>query len=433
MMGGGGQGSRARSPGMADGEGSLQPGKDAGMSGVYPLYIIAFIVQLGMGIVGPILPDIMQEFTLAAWQAGMVVTMFGLARLAADLPLGLILDRVNRTFVLVAGTLFIVAGSVACGLSQDYSFLLAARFVMGMGSAMCTVTALFSLSKAAGAGARGKAIGTYQAAMIGGSTFGPALGGMVAAVAGWRASFFFCSLTGFLALSMVLLASRLGMLRLARGETKEPKQSATVGEAASRSIPWNLIAIDFTTFVIFFNVQGFRNSMAPVFGGTALGIGAGALGVLLGMSAFIRFFVTLVSGYMSDRYGRKAVVVPGTLIMAIGSAGFAMVGNLPGFVIFLAIHSMGGFGNSVPTTMVVDAVPPRQVGMAISVNRFVGDLGVLVGPVALGWLLDATNFQVVSLAAGLLMAATVPGILLTVREGPRGSLNRQWSGASAGH
>ena len=84
------------------------------------------------------------------------------------------------------------------------------------------------------------------------------------------------------------------------------------------------------------------------------------LGLLLGASAVIRFGITLLSGYASDRYGRKAVLVPGILLLVTATVGFTMVNDLTGFVICLAILSLGGFGNSIPTTMVVDAVPARQ-------------------------------------------------------------------------
>ena len=43
----------------------------------------------------------------------------------------------------------IVVGSAWSGLATDYGSMLIARFVMGTGSALCTVTALFSLSRAA--------------------------------------------------------------------------------------------------------------------------------------------------------------------------------------------------------------------------------------------------------------------------------------------
>jgi MFS transporter, DHA1 family, multidrug resistance protein len=394
------------------------------LTGMNSLYIIAFTVQLGMGVVAPILPDLMQEFTLAAWQAGMVVTMFGLARLLVDLPLGVFLDKVDRTVALVIGTFLIVAGSIVCGLAQEYNVLLAARFVTGTGAAMCTVTTLFSISRAAGATSRGRTIGTYQAAVIGGNTFGPTLGGMAAVVGNWRASFFFCAATGVLAMALALFVSRSGRLKLPKASPKSDHQLSPTPAEEKDGIAWNLLAINFTTFMIFFNVSGFRNSMVPIFGGNVLGIGAGTLGILLGGSALIRFFVTLFSGFASDRYGRKVILIPGILLMAAGTIGFTTVGSFVGYVLFLGVHSLGGFGNSVPTTMVVDAVPPRRVAMAIGVNRFVADAGVLLGPVALGWLLDVAGFTTVAVVATAVMVAAVPAIALTVHEKQAGSRSR---------
>jgi len=370
-----------------------------------------------MGIVSPLLPDLMREFSLSAWQAGMVVTSFGLARLVMDLPLGLLLDRINRTAVLLCGTLLIAVGSTASALSQDLGFLLVARFLMGAGSALCTVTALFSLSRSAGEGSRGKTIGTYQAAMIGGNAFSPAIGGLIGAAWGWRASFLFCTLTGLAAMLIVLVASRRGALTFSSQQTK--KRPPVGGDGAKRRVQWDLVAIDFTSFVLFFSFVGFRNTMVPVFGGAELGIGAAVLGFLLGASAVIRFGITLLSGYASDLYGRKAVLVPGILLLVTATVGFTMVNDLTGFVICLTILSLGGFGNSIPTTMVVDAVGHGRVGLAISVNRFVGDAGLLVGPVVLGWIVDSAGFPVAAAATAALLLTTLPGILVLARDKKR--------------
>lgn len=396
---------------------------------MYPLYAIAFTVELGLGIVSPLLPEIMQEFSLAAWQAGMMVTVFALARLFTDLPLGLLLERIDRTRVLALGTLLITLGSAGCGLAQDYSLLLAARLVMGTGTATCLLTLLFTISRAADAGSRGKAIGIYQASLLAGITFSPAIGGLAATLYGWRAAFFFCSVTGSLAMLMVLLASRAGSLRLpvAIAAPTEPRETRRAEEGTTR-IPWNLVAINFTTFVFFASTSGFRNSMVPVYGGTELAIGAGILGLMLGGSALIRFAVTLGSGLASDRFGRKVILIPGTVLLATGTIGFVLARDPLGFGLCLAVLSLGGFGNSLPTTMIVDAVRPDRVGLAISINRFVGDLGMLVAPVGLGWVLDVAGFRsVAALTAGMLLA-TIPGIALAVHEkrplGPHATLEK---------
>ena len=388
---------------------------------MYMLYVIVFTVELGLGIVSPILPDIMGEFSLAAWQVGLMVTVYGLARLITDLPLGLLLDRVDRTRVIALGALLIVFGSAGCGAAQSFELLLAARLLMGIGTALCVVTALFTVSRAAHSRSRGRSIGLYQAAMLAGVTISPAIGGVAASLAGWRTAFYFASFAGAVALVMVLVASHQGVLRLPplsvqpRKPVAGPRQTAP----AASQIPWNLVAINFTTFTFFVTTAGFRNSMVPVYGGTTLGIDTGTLGLMLGGSALVRFAITVASGFASDRWGRKAILIPGILFLALGALGFALTTSVTGFVISLLILSLGGFGNSLPTTMVVDAVSGRRVGMAISINRAIGDLGMLVGPLVLGLALDMAGFPTVAVITATLLLATIPGIALAVR-------NRQW-------
>jgi predicted MFS family arabinose efflux permease len=393
---------------------------------MYMLYVIVFTVELGLGIVSPLLPEIMREFSLAAWQTGLMVTIYGLARLLTDLPLALLLDRVDRTRILGAGALLIVLGSAGCALAQSFEFLLAARLLMGVGTALCLVTALFAVSRASRFSSRGRSIGMYQATMLAGFTISPAIGGVAASLASWRAAFFFAAFAGTVALAMVLVASRRGLLDL----SSPPAEAAEVLEKASqveppRRVPWNLLAINFTTFIFFLSMAGFRNSMVPVYGGTALGMSAGTLGLLLGGSGIIRFAVTLGSGFAADRWGRKVILIPGIILLATGTLGFALATDTLTFAICLVILSLGGFGNSIPTTMLVDAVSSRRMGLAISTNRAVGDLGMLIGPVGLGLVLDLAGFPIVAAVTAVLLMSALPGITFGVKE-------RQWkAGASA--
>jgi MFS transporter, DHA1 family, multidrug resistance protein len=393
---------------------------------MYMLYVIVFTVELGLGIVSPLLPEIMREFSLAAWQTGLMITVYGLARLATDLPLGLLLDRVDRALVLGAGALLIVLGAMGCALAQSFELLLAARLLMGVGTALCLVTALFSVSRAAHSRSRGRSIGIYQATMLAGFTISPAIGGLAASFAGWRAAFLFAAFAGTIALLMVIVASRRGLIRA----TAPPDGAASAMakplpvEPAGR-VPWNLVAINFTTFIFFLSTAGFRNSMVPVYGGTSLGISAGTLGLLLGGSGVIRFIVTLGSGFASDRWGRKIILIPGILLLATGTLGFALATDTVSFTVCLLVLSLGGFGNSIPTTMLVDAVSGKRVGLAISANRAVGDLGMLLGPVGLGLVLDLAGFSTVAAVTAVLLLSALPGIAFGVKE-------QRWSARQSG-
>lgn len=387
------------------------------------LCLLGFTVDVGLGIVSPLLPQIMVEFSLSAFQIGLMVTVFGLARLVTDLPLGLLLGKINSAKILVAGTLLIVVGSTGIGLAGEYTLLLVARLVMGMGSALCLVTLLFTVSRDAHPKSRGTAIGAYKASQLAGMTVSPAIGGVLAGVAGWRSAFFFCAIIGIVTMAMVIVLAARGSFVATAGKNKKEKvdDEPSPGESRWKSVSWDLVAINFSTMILFASAAGFRNSMVPVYGGNQLGIGPAALGLLMGGSALLRFLTTLGSGFASDRFGRKAILIPGVILLAMGTLGFSQAVDLPGFALCLVILSLGGFGNSVPTIMVVDAVATGRVGMVISQNRFAGDIGILVGPVALGWVLDSFGFPVVTAVTTACLLSIVPAVLLAVRGRRRGN------------
>jgi|SRR5665647_144149 len=304
------------------------PAPSAELGVLYPLFAIAFMVEVGLGIVSPILPAIMHEFSLSASQIALMVTLFGLARLLTDLLPGFILDQADRTKVLVMGTLLIVVGSTGCAIAPNYSLVLFARAVMGAGSAVCLVTLLVIISKASHEGAKGSAIGVFQASLLAGVAMGPAVGGVSASLAGWRTAFIVCAVAAGLTTLLVLVAARRGTLKLPTApRLQDGRRETNVSERHERHNEgprWDLTAINFTTFVFFVSVSGFRNSMIPVYGGTEIGLSIAALGLMLAGSGVIRFFVTLQSGFASDRYGRKIILVPGIGFLVAGTLGFVL-------------------------------------------------------------------------------------------------------------
>jgi MFS family permease len=379
---------------------------------------VAFTVELGLGIVSPNLPDIMREFDVSGWQIGMIVTVFTVSRLVVDLPMAVLLERLNRIALLAAGTGLIALGSVGCGLAQDYTLLLAARLVMGLGSAFCLGTLVFSVSRASAADSRGKSIGVYQAAILGGITFSPAIGGIIGSTAGWRMAFFFGGAAATVSTLIVLATSARGLLKLSTAGPRQERRGLPPADQRPESgrIPWALVAINYTTFAFAFSMAGFRGSMMPVYGGTALGLSTATLGLLIGGGAIIRTVVTLASGIASDRIGRKIILVPGIGFLIAGTLGFILARDLTGFALSLFVLSLGGFGNSLPTTMLVDARPGRRMAWALSVNRFANDCGQFLGPVTLGLILDGAGFPLVAVATAVALASTLPGLIFAVHE-----------------
>jgi len=126
--------------------------------------------------------------------------------------------------------------------------------------------------------------------------------------------------------------------------------------------------------------------------------------------------VRVVSGRISDRVGRTAVLVPGMLVLAVAMVLIALATNLLVFVAAAVIFGLG-FGTIHPTlqAMVVDRAKPGQLGAAMGTFSGAFDLGAGGGAAAWGLVVLATGlrgmFAVAALAplAGLLMLATTSG------------------------
>jgi MFS family permease len=68
-----------------------------------------------------------------------------------------------------------------------------------------------------------------------------------------------------------------------------------------------------------------------------------------------------------------------------------------------------GVGGPAPAAYMADLGPPARMGAALGLYRAIGDLGFLIGPIAMGWVSDAAGYSSALIAAaGLLVAAVLP-------------------------
>ncbi|MBI3972898.1 MAG: MFS transporter [Chloroflexi bacterium] len=136
------------------------------------------------------------------------------------------------------------------------------------------------------------------------------------------------------------------------------------------------------------------------FGLVSLAVAAAGLGTLIG---------DVPSGVLLERYGRKPVMVVGTISLALATLALAMLQFFP---VLVALRLLAGIGTSMwnisRMAYLTDVVPPRDRGRALSTFGGVSRIGTFVGP-ALGGVIGsafglATPFYV---AAGMAAAAAV--------------------------
>ena len=391
--------------------------------GTIAVIITVVIANLGNNIVAPIMPTIQSYFGSTAAEVALVASGFGLGRLVMDLPAGLLTDRVSSARLFTAG---ILLAAIPAGLAASSSTLqqvILFRMAMGFGSSIMSTVALVLLVNLARPDQRGAVLGFYFSAMLLGQAISPAIGGYLGAAFGWRAPFIFCALTPFLSLPLNLVATSKVANRNGAGADAGKMESSAHRHGPSRrsavsSTNWPaLIAVYITVFANFFNRQGMRQTILPLYGATMLGMDTGTMGAILTTGSIATIIINLPSGFAADRIGRKVLLLPGLAVLAVGNLFIIAGGGEPSFVAATILISMGVLANSMQSGLVADLVPERLVGRMLGTYRFVSDLGVVLGPVVLGLVLDATGFGGAAIVgATVVIMSIITAVLLIPRR-----------------
>ncbi len=349
------------------------------------------LVMSGQGVITPVLPLFAAQFGAGVASVGLTLSIFGLARLLLNVPLGLLSDRYGRRVLLVAGPLVSGVGMFGSGLAADIPQLLGWRFIAGAGSAMYMTGAAIYLADISTPANRGHFVATNQGALLVGVSLGPAIGGLVADSYGLRAPFLLVGLAA-------LVASLYGYVRLPETRPAQAEGRDSDGHApGARS--WvrrlgatNFLAVSAVTASVFLTRAAGRMTLMPLLASGSFGYSAGDLGVLFAAMALINLLGLAPAALLTDRIGRKWAIVPSGLVVALGLALMAGAASSVQFLTAALVVAIGTtFWGPAPAAYATDLAAPELRGLALGLNRSAGDAGMVLGPVLLGALADATS------------------------------------------
>lgn len=169
------------------------------------------LVVLDASIAHVALPTIAHALQVTPARAVLVVTAYQAALVMALLPLAALGERLGYRRVFVAGVAVFTAASVLCAFSPSLPWLLAARFLQGLGGAAVMALGVALLRFSVPAGRLGSAIGWNALTVALASAAGPSIGAWILSAATWPWLFAINLPIG----AMALLASRA--LPVARG------------------------------------------------------------------------------------------------------------------------------------------------------------------------------------------------------------------------
>jgi MFS family permease len=375
--------------------------------------------QMTWGTIVPALPLYPARFGATALVLGPILAAFGVGRVLANIPAGLLLRRWRPRPYLWAVSLLLVLVTALTGLAPSAESLIAARVLAGVLGGAAITTGFAILVGGAPPERRGRVMATVTAVQMSAGAIGSFLGGLVLTWFPLEAVFLAAGVPLALVLGWDALrpAGHYWLPRARRGDAAEtPSEVSTsstdemgatrppagpadatirrsslsrprdqVSHPTPRSLaaglPAVVIALALSSFATFFARFGGEQGLVPLAGYTAGGLTPFTLGLALAGATLLSLAALPLVGSLIDRGYRLAVLVPGVLASAAALLLFPLANGPWLFAAAIVLYGLAtSVAGIVPTVLMSEAVPARHSGLVVGITRTAGDLGAVAGP-----------------------------------------------------
>jgi MFS family permease len=384
------------------------------------LVLVNAFVGAMVGLERTVLPLLAErEFGLASRTAALsFIVTFGLVKAATNLVAGRLGDRFGRKQILVAGWLVGLPVPFMVMWAPTWSWIVAANVLLGINQGLTWSTTVIMKIDLVGPERRGFAMGLNEFAGYLAVALSALASGEIASRYGLRPEPFYLGIAfAAFGLAFSQLFVRDTMAHVGHEAARDQSDRSaipTLRELLVR-MSWRDPALFSTSQAGLVNNlnDGLAWGLFPIFFAAA-GLSVREIGVLAFIYPATWGVVQLGTGALSDRIGRKWLIVTGMLLQ--GAALVAMV-LVRGFAAWMATGALLGIGTAMvyPTLLAAigDVAHPSWRGSAVGAYRLWRDSGYAVGALLAGALADAFGMTVAIAAIGLITVAS--GAVVAVR------------------
>jgi len=360
------------------------------------LYIVAFFGFASFNFLVPVIPLYADTLGASVSQVGLIVGAISYVAAFLLIPLGVLSDRFGRRNLLVGGLIVFTLAPLLYSLASNPQQLILVRAIHGLAPAAFIPAAITMVVDSAPEAKRGEAIGWYTTLSQLGLMAGPVAGGFLADHLGFDAAFYGCSAISLLGLVFAL--TRLGAI---------VHRPVTTPDGASSSWRWLVHPFVIAVLLVFLMVGvgvGTLSGYIPLYG-IGFGLTETDAGLIItamfGSSALLR----VPAGRLSDRVDRKLLFIVGLAVSAIAVALFPFFQGLWQFIVIGVIFGIG-MGIAMPSSLatVADFSPVGGRGLSMSITVCFFHIGLAVGPTAMGFVAEKSNFETMFLACAASLA-----------------------------
>lgn len=388
------------------------------MSNTWKIYILAlasFLVGTSEFVIAGILDMLARDVGVSVAAAGQLITVYSLAYAIGTPILIALTAKMDRKKLMLSALGLFFLGSLITVTSTGYGMLMGARIILAISTGVFMVVALTVAAKIANPGKQGGSIATvllgFNLALI----LGVPLGRLIAGSYDWKIIF-----TGIGVLSLMAMFVLLLAIPKSEGEApvpirqqlalfKTPRISAALSISFFWIMGYTILYTYITPFLL--TITGMSERMVSI------GLFAFGLASLLGSQ---------VGGYGADKWGIPRTMVgglifhSGILFLLAAFAHYSML-VLP----LLMLWSFFAWSTGPVQQVYLIGMAPQASGIILSLNNSIVQLGMAVGAVIGGIIVDSISLTAAGWLGGIGVAlGLVPAVYsLTMRR--RSALEEQ--------
>jgi len=364
------------------------------------LFVSLFSVILGVGIVTPLLPVFAHDLGASGFLIGLLFGSFSLSRTIFLPVFGRMSDIKGRKPFILIGLLSYAIISIVFMYINDPIMLIVCRFFQGIASALIMPVVQAYVGEMAPKGQEGVQMASFNISVFASLSLGPLLGGYINDQ--WNLQ------TAFIVMGVLAFASFLAALIFL-----PPTKEEHYRQKRQKVIPWTKVLNDkivlglFVFRLTYTTCIGMIWAFLPVYATNAFHLSSSKVGILLMLGVFISGLLQIPMGYLADRVSRNLLIMFGGIVVCLSVFGFQYSEGFWSLFIINTCFGIGG-GISNPAVMassIIIGKKKRMMGSVVSFLTMGHSLGMLMGSLIAGIIMDISGILSAFYIGGWIMAA----------------------------
>lgn len=385
---------------------------------------IGFLARFSYALArNPVLPLFALALGAGPEGIGLAVGISTVTGILFKMPSGALSDIIGRRRTMLAGLLVFGLMPFAYLFITEYSALVVVRFFHGLATAIYGPVAMAVVADVAG-NRKGELLSWFSSVCIAGTLLGAPIGGYVLFLLGGEGTaglgefqivFLLSGITGVAALA-------LGLRTLRNGD--KPVAGKGLAERLHLFARGIREVVADKRVLMTSSMEGIQNismgaleAFLPVYAVSVAGLNVFQAGLIWGVQIVVTMISKPLMGKVSDRWGRRPLIVAGMLLCAVP---FAFIPHLTGFATLMFAGMVFGLGEAFVTSssaaMVAEYCKAQHYGAAMGVFGTIFDVGHASGPIVTGLLVASMGYGPAFALVAALLLASIPLFLMTVRE-----------------